>query len=177
MIDRPYIYAEDSMLLGEVISSLEDSDSFLEIGAGNGGNLLKAKVKFKVVVGTDISLQVRRGFPPKLQLVIADKASCFRTSSFDFIAFNPPYVPSEGIEDRTTDGGPTGMDIPMEFLVSALEVMKPGGKIAMLVSSEDSIEELENFCEKNDLLGTKVAKAGLFFESLFVYLIRRPKDG
>jgi len=171
MSDRPYIYAEDSKLLGEVISYMDDSDSFLEIGAGNGGNLLKAKDKFKLAVGTDISPKVRNDFPPTLQLVIADKASCFRPSSFDFIAFNPPYLPSEEIKDRTTDGGQCGIEIPLEFLSSALEVLKPEGKIALVVSNEDSIEELEDFCRKNGLQATKIAEAGLFFESLFVYLI------
>ena len=100
MSGRPYIYAEDSRLLGDAVSSLDDTDSFLEIGAGNGGNLVRVKDKFRLVVGTDINLEIRSGFSPVVQLVIADKVSCFRSSSFDLVAFNPPYVPSEGIKDQ-----------------------------------------------------------------------------
>jgi release factor glutamine methyltransferase len=170
--ERPYVYAEDSRLLGDSILSLDDSDSFLEIGAGYGGNLLKVKDKFRIAVGTDLNLEVRNDFPP-VELVVADKASCFRSSSFDLVAFNPPYVPSEGIKDRTIDGGRNGMEIPLEFLSSALEVLKPGGRVAMVVSSENSIDELEDFCVKRGLQATRIAEARLFFESLFVYLINR----
>ena len=173
MNNRPYIYSEDSRLLGRVISSLEDSVSFLEIGVGNGKNLVSVKDKFRVVVGTDLNLEVRGDFRSAVELVVADKASCFRSSSFDLVAFNPPYVPSEGIEDRTIDGGRNGIEIPLEFLSSALEVLKPAGRVVMVVSSEDSIDELEDFCEKRGLKSKKIAEVSLFFESLYVYLINR----
>ena len=69
------------------------------------------------------------------------------------------------------------MEIPLEFLSSALEVLKPEGRIAMVVSSEDSIEELEDFCMNRGLQATKIAEARLFFESLFVYLIKHRENG
>src|SRR5271165_6374910 len=140
MSNRPYVYAEDSKLLGEVISDLYESDSFLELGAGNGGNLLKAKEKFRLVVGTEINKEVRKDFPSSVELIIADTASCFRAASFDVVAFNPPYVPSDEIVDKTTDGGRNGMEIPKKFLSSALEVLKKDGRILIVVSSEGSIQ-------------------------------------
>ncbi len=65
------------------------------------------------------------------------------------------------------------MEVPLQFLDSALSVLRIGGRIIMLLSSDDSLEDLKKFCEERDLLLTKVAETALFFERLFVFLIIR----
>jgi release factor glutamine methyltransferase len=175
--ERPYRYSEDSRLLGEYLSTMEGSGSFLEIGVGGGRNLTRLELlhKFDRIVGTDLMnlAQVRKELPRSLELIVADKASCFRSGSFDIIAFNPPYLPSESIEDRAIDGGRGGVEVPLQFLDSALSVLRSGGRIIMLLSSDDSLEDLKKFCEEHDLLLAKVAETALFFEWLFVFLIIR----
>lgn len=175
-----YVYSEDSKLLGEFLLTLNDSGALLEIGAGNGGNLsLVQKLgKFEMIVGTDILplLSARTKLPRGIELIQTDRASCFRPESFDVIVFNPPYVPSNGFDDVTVDGGHAGMEKPLEFLSSALLVLKRKGKIAIVLSSEDSLAVLENYCESHNLLSARVLEAKLFFESLFVYLITLPRN-
>ncbi len=81
MSERPYRYSEDSRLLGEYLSSMEGSGSFLEIGVGGGGNLSKLDLlhKFDRVVGTDLMnlAVVRKELSRSLELIVADKASLF----------------------------------------------------------------------------------------------------
>ncbi|HVB12834.1 MAG TPA: hypothetical protein VNE86_06850, partial [Nitrososphaerales archaeon] len=117
MNDRSYLYSDDSQLMGFALSQLVGGGSFLEIGVGNGGNQKFVKGKFDLVVGTDIvKLKEVKLENPFAELIMADRASCFRSSVFDVIAFNPPYVPSETIVDRKVDGGPNGVEVPLGFL-------------------------------------------------------------
>ncbi len=173
------MYSEDSELLGKYLITLEGSGSFLEIGVGGGSNLSSVDRgrRFERIVGTDLLplSSIRQELPRSIELAVTDRASCFRASTFDVIAFNPPYVPSGKIEDITTDGGLGGVEVPLQFLSSALSVLKPEGKIVMLLSSDDTIADLQQFCEKESLHFSKVAESELFFESLFVYLITREK--
>jgi release factor glutamine methyltransferase len=172
-----YLYSEDSKLLGSYLSTVDGTGNFLEIGFGNGGNLLSIakRTRFETIAGTDIMKldPVREELPINVELFITDKASCFRPEIFDLVVFNPPYVPSSGIVDITTDGGVGGMEVPLQFLASALSVIKQDGKIATVLSSEDSLGDLEQFCKSRHLQFRKVAELALFFETLFVFLISR----
>jgi release factor glutamine methyltransferase len=161
--------------LGEAISQQGKGASFLEIGLGSGINLKVAAEKFKLVVGTDIlplkSLLNQRS--AQVEIIRADKATCFREAVFDLVAFNPPYLPSEIIADRSIDGGPHGVEIPIEFLESAMAVIKPNGKILALLSSLGVTEIFEKYCMDHSLISKTIAETKLFFETLTVYLITR----
>jgi len=168
--DRSYLYSDDSQLMGLALSQLVGGGSFLEIGVGNGGNQKLVKDKFDLVVGTDIvKLKEAKLENPFAEMIMADKASCFRSSVFDVIAFNPPYVPSETIVDPKVDGGPNGVEIPLEFLKSALEVIKKTGKILILLSSEDQMPLFRKFCKEHFLISKKIVEKKLFFETLTVF--------
>jgi release factor glutamine methyltransferase len=169
-----YPYSEDSALLAEAISESDGGESFLEIGIGGGGNLVLAMGKFTFVVGTDIFSPAKfPSVPLDAEIVCTDRATCFREAVFDLVAFNPPYLPSESIEDIAVDGGPSGADVPLKFLESALEVLKIGGKILVLLSSLGAIETFAKYCEKHSLITKKVAEKKLFFETLVVYAVSR----
>ena len=158
--------------MGLAFSQLVGGGTFLEIGVGNGGNQKFVKDKFNLVVGTDlVNLKEAKRENPFAELIMADMASCFRSSSFDVVAFNPPYVPSETIVDRKVDGGPNGMEIPLGFLKSALEVIKKSGKILILLSSEDQMPLFRKFCEEHFLVSRRIAERKLFFETLTVFEI------
>jgi len=180
VIEIPYRYSEDSRLLGNYLSTLSGNGSFLEIGVGGGGNLSKPDLsqKFNQIVGTDlIDLRsIRVNMPRSLELIVADRAECFRKDIFDVIVFNPPYLPSERIMDRTIDGGKGGIEVPLQFLASALSVLKGEGRIVMLLSSDDSIDEVRNYCEKRDFVFKEVAETALFFERLYLFLIYRKNN-
>ena len=159
------------------LDTLEGGETFLEIGVGGGANLKRLQKKFSLVIGTDLNRDGGDGLRSAgADLVLADRANCFRASSFDAIAFNPPYLPSEKIVDRAVDGGSDGMQIPLEFLSSALKAIKPGGRILMLVSDLGSIHRLEEYCALRNLQAVLLVERKLFFETLFVYEIVDGKD-
>lgn len=108
-----------------------------------------------------------------VQLVVADRATCFRDAVFDLVAFNPPYVPSDGIEDIAVDGGKGGVEVPLAFLREALRVAKPDGRVVMLLSSINPTEAVRRLCWKKGYVMKEIARKNLFYEVLSAYLIQR----
>jgi release factor glutamine methyltransferase len=154
---------------------LEGGESFLEIGLGNGANLQNAAEKFRLVVGTDMlrigSLVAQRS--SGIEIIRADKASCFQKAAFDVVAFNPPYLPAASIQDQAIDGGPHGVEVPLEFLESAIAVTRPEGEVLVLLSSLSKFEMFAKYCTEHSLLVRQIAEKKLFFETLSVYVVKR----
>ncbi len=164
---RVYLTSDDSNLIRRALKRYS-GDCCLEIGAGNGGSLLELEKTFKLAVGTDLLRPERAS-----NLVLADRATCFRNSVFDLVAFNPPYLPSEGVDDAAVDGGSDGVEVPISFLKEAIRVVKPAGRIVLLLSSYNPTERLEALCAENGLRMRLVDTMRLFFETLTVYVIER----
>jgi len=169
-MNRVYLASEDSLLLRRVLERFS-GEACLEIGSGNGGNLPELVKRFSFVVGTDI-------VPPEMrsgacELVLADRASCFRDSTFDLVAFNPPYLPSEEVADVAVDGGKDGVDAAVAFLEEAVRVVKATGTIVILLSSHNPRRRIEFICREHGLSMTLEESERLFYENLAVYAIRR----
>jgi release factor glutamine methyltransferase len=168
-----YAPAEDTAALSRVLRSYHGGKC-LEIGFGSGAVLQTLVPNFDLVVGTDLTsvseASVARG---EAEVVLADRATCFMDATFDLVASNPPYLPSDGIGDRTVDGGKGGLEVPMRFLEEALRVIKPDGRIVMLLSDEADLEAFKRTCSERGLTVEEKQKTGVFFEELVVYEIRR----
>ena len=127
--------------------------------------------RFSFVVGTDI---VRPEMPlGGGELVLADRASCFRDSIFDLVAINPPYLPSGKVEDPAVDGGRDGVDAALAFLEEAVRVVKGTGTIVILLSSHNPRDRIERTCREHGLAMSLEERERLFYENLAVYAIRR----
>jgi release factor glutamine methyltransferase len=177
-LGRPrYLPAEDTDLLRKALEPFS-GDSCLEIGFGSGAVLESAAGRFRLAVGTDVSPleEARLASRAHVQLVLADRAACFRDGVFDVVFFNPPYLPSETIEDEAVDGGPTGVEVPISFLEEGLRVLKEGGTIVALLSTEGDMESFLARCSDLGLAVERVAQKGLFYETLSVFAMRR-KEG
>lgn len=169
MKQRPYLSSQDSLLLRETIRG-RSGGSCLEIGAGNAGGLMELAEGYDIVVGTDLVA------PEKVEwrcgggtFVLADAATCFRDGCFDLVVFNPPYLPSETIEDVAVDGGTGGVEVPLHFLREAMRVVKRDGRILMLLSSENPLEEIQRECSRKGFELKRVARKKLFYEELYVF--------
>ncbi len=173
MSQRPYLASEDSALLRDAVRGLS-GETCLEIGAGNCGTLTVLTGSFRLAVGTDL---VRPQAPSSKaahgNLVLADAATCFREEAFDLVVFNPPYLPSNGVEDLAVDGGRGGVEVPLRFLNDAIRVLKRNGRILMVISSLSGVEEIENECSRRKIQLRKVAERSLFFERIYVMEARR----
>jgi release factor glutamine methyltransferase len=172
---RPrYLPAEDTDLLREALESFS-GDSCLEIGFGSGAALASAAGRFRLAVGTDVVAleEARLATRAGVQLVLADMATCFRDGVFDVVFFNPPYLPSETIEDRAVDGGPTGVEVPVSFLMEGLRVVREEGVIVALLSTEGDVGSFLARCRSLGLRVEPIAEKRLFYETLSVFRIQR----
>lgn len=167
-MSKSYLASEDSALLREVLKT-RSGESALEIGAGNGGNLIVLSDGYRNAVGTDIVRPRMTDWRASgADFLLADGASCLRPASFDLVAFNPPYLPVEVIDDSSTEGG-VDLEVPMKFLREALRTVKPTGRIVMLLNDQAPVERFEAECSRHGFSLAKVASQHLFFEELSVY--------
>ena len=167
MSRAPYISSEDSGLLRGALEG-RSGRMFLELGAGNGGTLVRLCRAYDVAVGTDVVRPEMRDWSQGADFVLADRASCFRDLVFDLVAFNPPYLPGEGGGDQAVDGGPR-LERPLLFLEDALRVVKPEGSVVFLLNQEADVAEFEQACVRHGFRLRPLISRKLFFEVLSVY--------
>jgi release factor glutamine methyltransferase len=171
MKSEAYTFSEDSRLLRDTLKEYSGG-TFLEIGAGNGGTLIGMPDRFDIVVGTDLVRPLMDDWKKKgANFIVADRASCLRESSFDLVAFNPPYLRGK-VVDRTVDGGEE-LQVPIEFLEEALRVVKRRGAVLMLLSDEADLSTFREVCARSGFTIERVATRRVFFEELEVYAARR----
>ena len=163
----PYLASEDSALLRRSLGG-RSGERCLEIGAGNGGNLVHLSARFRFVVGTDLVRPSMADWKAAgADFVIADGASCVRSRVFDLVAFNPPYLRAE-VEDRAVDGG-RGLEVPKKFLRDALRVAKEGAEVLFVLNDEAELSEFRGISEAAGFDLRPLASERLFFEELTVF--------
>ncbi|MDD4128656.1 MAG: methyltransferase, partial [Candidatus ainarchaeum sp.] len=87
---------------------------------------------------------------------------------FDFIVFNPPYIPSDEIKWIDLDGGLKGREV-IDVFVSKVGVhLRKNGIFLLLISSLNNKKEVCSLLKKNDFLVRVVGRKKLFFEELLV---------
>lgn len=162
-----YTPAEDTFFLAECIEK-ERGESALEIGTGSGYLAGILQKNFDFVVATDIDFGVLRGQAAKIQNKICCDGANALGKKFDLIVCNLPYLPSEKIIDKTTDGGPEGLLVPLGIIESANHCIKPGGKMLFLTSSLANYQKLIEKVQSLGFSATIMAKKKLFFEELII---------
>jgi methylase of polypeptide subunit release factors len=86
--------------------------------------------------------------------------------------FNPPYLPNALIHaDKSVDGGPSGIEISIHFIKSAMDKLTKEGRILFLISNLTQTKKLTTFISKNNLSVTRVAQKKLFYERLQIFEI------
>ena len=175
MTAHPYIASIDSALLRKALQG-SSGGSFLEIGAGNGGNMAEASKGFRLVVGTDLARPTMTDWRREgVEFVLADGASCVRDAVFDLVAFNPPYIPGE-VEDRAVDGG-EDLEVPKKFLRDALRAVKGGGEVVFLLNGEARLDEFRTLCTTAGFGMSPLISERTFYEELTVYSARAGPHG
>lgn len=100
----------------------------------------------------------------------ARKSNLFSSvkEKFDFIVFNPPYVPSEEIKWVDLDGGEKGRVIIDKFLPEVKKHLKRKGVLLLLLSSLNKPNEVSSILKKDGFSVKVISKKKLFFEELVV---------
>jgi release factor glutamine methyltransferase len=152
-----------------------EGDACLEMGFGSGAALASVSGRFGLAVGTDILgiQEAKLGRDPLVELVLADRARCFRDGVFDLVFFNPPYLPSARVEDQAVDGGRGGIEVPFSFLEEALRVLKAEGSIMVLLSDKGDLGSFLSRSAGLGLMAELAAERRLFFERLAVFRFKR----
>ena len=162
-----YEPAEDTFFLADIIQN-EKGQAALEIGTGSGYLTRILEKNFGVVVATDIDYNTIKSQDQKIQNGICCAGADALGAKFDLIVCNLPYLPSEKITDRTVDGGPEGLEIPVQIIKSASANLKPKGKLLYLTSSLANYQKLMEYTESLGFDVSVLAKKKLFFEELVI---------
>jgi release factor glutamine methyltransferase len=169
-----YKPAEDTLLLLRHADRLVEGH-VLEMGTGSGyiAIELSRMPRVRRVVGVDIDPKavgfarknaLEAGVSDTVKFLESDLFQNLGDSRFDWILFNPPYLPSEGaIDELSWAGGGKGGELLTRFLREAPPLLLPGGCILAVVSSQTNFEfETAELQYKIEVL----EEVSLFFETL-----------
>jgi release factor glutamine methyltransferase len=175
-----YEPGEDSFLMLEALSDLDlHALHVLDMGTGSGILAAYCARRGANVVASDIDIDAikdleltsnRMGI--SIKLVACDLFSKIH-ERFDIVVFNPPYLPSLRIDDRTTDGGRQGTEVISRFLGELAQHLAENGRGMLVVSS---LNEPDNLISYHPSLSFRtVREAPLFFERLYVLEVKARK--
>jgi len=180
-LDDVYQPAEDTRLLADAVTDhVESGEQVLEVGTGSGFVAGMAAGLGAEVIAADVNPHAcRKARDHGLAVVRADLVSPFAADSFDWVVFNPPYLPTPPELDRddwqgkALSGGDDGRRVVDPFLASVGRVLAPGGHVLLLLSSLTGIEEVLAFAADHGLAGEEVESEKHPFERLVVLRFRQ----
>ncbi|MGA2790319.1 MAG: HemK2/MTQ2 family protein methyltransferase [Candidatus Bathyarchaeia archaeon] len=173
-----YSPSDDTFLMLDAIAKISvGGKQVLDIGTGSGILGLFCASRGAHVTVTDVdqsaleyAQKTARVLALGLQTVLSDVFSNVQ-GKFDLVTFNPPYLPSSTVEDRTVDGGPGGIALSKRFLGGLGEHLNCDGTALLLISTLNDSASL--ISEVNPEFQYEVmAKRQLFFEELQVLSVR-----
>ncbi len=180
VFDSVYSPSEDSFLLSQAIK-ISRGSSALDLGCGTGIQGLTAILQGASSVcfadknpaaiknaKKNFQLLKKHGFSAKAVFVQSDLFSGIK-EKFDFIVFNPPYVPSNEKKFLDLDGGKKGRETLGKFLLDFPKFLLPEGKAFFLQSSLNGTAKTKQTLKKQDFKFKIVARKKLFFEELVVF--------
>jgi len=188
-----YRPSDDTYILADTVKDIEGYRA-LEIGTGSGYIAGILADRFKYVIATDIDLKAlfyakysngRGGYRSdgnnygsnysninNIEYICCNAADALR-AEFDLIVINPPYLPSDKIDDPAVDGGEYGIEIAMDMLRSAIRVLAYNGSIYMILSSLARYDILIEYAKELGLHASIVSNKALWFEELMVIRVTR----
>ena len=177
--DQVYpVEADTRLLLAAALAEVRPDDRVLEVGTGSG-TIATALVPSADVMATDINPHaVAAARRLGVEVVRADLLAGIQ-GPFDFIVFNPPYLPTApevrvpDWMERALDGGPTGREVIARFLREAGRVLAPSGRILLLVSSLTGMREVQDLIEAEGYFSEKIRSLVYESEELMVLRILR----
>ncbi len=181
--DMVYEPQEDSFLLKEFVKRYAKGVA-LDMGTGSGLQAREAAHSKRTtrVFAVDIDRKAiayakksaDHRHHKKVTWLVGDLFSPFKSKKhyFDTIIFNPPYLPQDHkVRDISLEGGRRGHEVIERFLNEVNNFLKPDGIILLVFSS--LTPEVHNLIQKNLLVGKELGKTHMFFEDIFVYLLKR----
>ncbi len=173
-----YELSEDTCLLLDAVESLSGKlfRRALEIGSGSGVISVALSKISREVVSIDISEQAVRETWRRLKAssyinichtILGDKLSMFREDYlFDLIICNPPYLPREGLEDETIEGG---LDFVKQVINESKSRIMGGGILLLIVSTlTGDLHEILSYLRGEGFNPYIKLSKNIFFEEIIV---------
>jgi release factor glutamine methyltransferase len=175
----PPVYApnDDSLLMVETIAQLPlRGRRVLDMGTGSGILGLYCALQGAEVTASDIdeaainqAAMAASALGIHMELRVSDLFSNV-PGTFDLVLFNPPYLPSAEVQDKSVDGGSGGVMLVDRFLYALPNHLHNRAMALLLLSSVNDQPSVE--LRHQELRFSIVAKKALFFEELQVLLVR-----
>ena len=166
-----YKPSDDSYLIEKYVKRFA-SGKVLDVGCGSGILMRAALTKTKNVEGVDIddeSLEYCK--KQGLKVYKSDLFSNVK-GKFDFVIFNPPYLPEDEIKDKDLIGGKFGWEIIERFFLEVKNYLNKNGKILILFSSLTDKEKVDDIIFENELKFRLLEEKNVgLMEKLYIYLV------
>ena len=170
-----YQPAEDSRLLAE--AAVEHARGrTLEVGTGSGwvAEQIANQTEATVVASDYNPAACREARARGVPAVRADLVAPFRAESFDTVAFNPPYLPTDPDNEwddsmeRALSGGESGRAVIDPFLDTVGRILTADGAVLLLVSSLTGFDTVVARAESNGFAVSTVRQESYPFETLSI---------
>jgi release factor glutamine methyltransferase len=156
LVPRP----ESELLVEAVlqhISNMEGIVSVVDLGAGSGALSLAIATEAKnarviaVEKSADAIIWLKRNvsrIDEKVRIVEGDVSEVLIGVKCDLVIANPPYIPDDQVLPRDVAGfephialfgGPTGIEIPRQFIAAASRLLKSGGVLVIEHTEEQGL--------------------------------------
>ena len=156
LVPRP----ESELLVEAVlahISNLEGIVSVVDLGAGSGALSLAIATEAEntrviaVEKSTDAIVWLKQNvsrIDEKVRIVEGDVSQVLIGVKCDVVIANPPYIPDDQVLPRDVAGfephialfgGPTGIEIPRQFITAAARLLKSGGVLVIEHTEEQGL--------------------------------------
>jgi len=184
-----YKPSDDSFLILDNLE-IEKGSLVLEIGTGCGIISIISVKMGAYVISLDISPYAIRcakynsilnNVENNISFLIGDLFSPIKKLQiFDYIIFNPPYLPDDkppvGFIERAWTGGQKGNEIIIRFLNEAINYINKNTKILLIISSLSKPIEIFKKIRELQLKYVIKKEEKFFFEKIMLLEIRKNDD-
>jgi len=180
-----YQPSDDSYLLYDTVKQLKLKGKIAEVGSGTGLITLMLAHN-NLVIASDLNIMAAKctlenlknnNLDDNVDVLCCDNLTPIRDGEiFDYIVFNPPYIPTKTIneEDISWSGGKEGIEVTINFLKESIKRLKQSGRIVCVLSSIMNLKALTKYIEELGYKTKILTKKKFFFETLYVVIIEKP---